>query len=197
MQTTINATTTAKTTTRTTAKTTPENEPTTQPTAPTSETTASHRPDADKVRAAIERRSFAMLSTVSPAGVPHAAGVLYELVGSTLYVNTLRPSRKARNVEASGRAAVCLPIRRVPIGGPPSTVQFQAKARVLATDDPEITRLVDAGELSSLTSHGELDLADGCFLAIELPRRANTYGLGMSLRKLIGDPLGAGGSVEF
>lgn len=80
---------------------------------------------------------------------------------------------------------------------PPSTIQFQGRATVLDLDCPEITKLVEAGAIKSLTSHGELDLPDGCFLRIDFGSRLITYGLGMSIPKLIGDPLSAGGIVEL
>lgn len=154
-----------------------------------------HRPDPEQVARAIAKRSFATLASVSPAGRPHVAGVLYEAVADRLYISTLRSSRKARNVAANGQVGVCIPIRRLPIG-PPSTVQFQAVADVLAVDDPVISGLVADGHLASITGHGELELADGCFLRIEVPPRLLTYGLGMPLRSLIKDPLGASGIVD-
>lgn len=154
-----------------------------------------HRPDPRRVISAIRSRSFATLASVSAAGRPHAAGVLYELVGTHVYVSTLRSSRKARNVAGSGHVGVTIPIRRLPIG-PPSTVQFQAAADVLDNDDPAIAALVADGHLTSITGHGELDLPDGCFLRIALPRRLFTYGLGMSLWSLVRDPLGASGVVD-
>lgn len=156
-----------------------------------------HRPSEAHVRRLIERRSYATLATVSEAGRPHAAGVLYELVGDTIFVNTLRHSRKARNVAHSGHVGVTIPVRRVPAGGPPSAVQFQARADLLAVDDPAITALVDGGSLRSLTSHGELELPDGCFIRIDLPKRIHTYGIGMSLLSLIRHPLEAAGLVEL
>jgi hypothetical protein len=57
--------------------------------------------------------------------------------------------------------------------------------------------MVGAGELKKITSHGELDHPDGCFVRITPLRRITTYGLGMSLLTLIRDPLHAGGSVEL
>lgn len=158
--------------------------------------TVGHRPDAAKVMRAITRRSFATLASASSAGRPHVAGVLYERVGSELFISTLLTSRKARNVAAGGRVGVSIPIRRLPVG-PPSTVQFQAKADLLDVDDPVITGLVDDGHLGSITGHGELELSDGCFIRVAIPHRLPTYGLGMSLWKLIRDPLGAGGIVEL
>lgn len=153
-------------------------------------------PDPDRIASAIASHSYAMLSTVSPAGVPHAAGVLYAVADGSLFVSTLRDSRKARNVAAGGRAAVVIPIRRLPVG-PPSAVQFQARAEVLDPHDPLVVRLANDGRLKAVTSHGELELEGGCFLRITPPRRVLTYGLGLSLRRLIRDPLGAGGSTEL
>jgi len=163
---------------------------------PSTAPSESHRPDPDNVMRAIRKRSFATLSTTSSADRPHGAGVLYEAVGTTLYVNTRRQSRKARNVAANPHVAVCIPIRRVPLG-PPSTVQFQGTAEVLDLDDPDVVSLVDAGRLKSITGHGELDEPGGCFLRITPHRRLITYGLGMSLYALIRDPLNAGGSVDM
>ena len=162
----------------------------------TNPTPASLTPDPQHIRRALDRRAFATLATTSPAARPHVAGVLYELVDGVLYVSTLRSSRKARNIAANPRVAVCVPVRRLPVG-PPSTIQFQTTATLLDPTDPEITALVARGAIDSITSHGELDLPDGCFLRIPLPAHAVTYGLGLPLRTLIADPLSAGGRVDL
>jgi general stress protein 26 len=156
-----------------------------------------YSPDLDQVVKAIAKRSFCMLATVSPSGRPHVAGVLYQAIGTTLYVNMSRDGRKGRNIVENPHVAVSIPIRRVPVAAPPSTVQFQGRAEMLGFDDPDIVRLVAAGELKNITSHGELDHPDGCFVRITPQRRITTYGLGMSLLKLIRDPLHAGGTVEL
>lgn len=157
---------------------------------------SSVRPDAGEVERAMSRRSFCTLATVSATNWPHAAGVLYEAIGTTLYVNTLRTSRKAVNIAANPRVGVNIPVRRLPVG-PPSSVFFQARAAILDNDDPVIVGLLANGQLRSITGHGELDDARGCFLRITPTRRINTYGLGMSLRRLLRDPLNAGGSIEL
>lgn len=145
-----------------------------------------------RIERILRRKSFAVLSTVSPAGNPHAAGVVFDTVGSLMYVNTLKSSRKARNVAATGRAGVVIPVRRLPVG-PPFTVQFQARATVLALDDPEVSAHVAAGRLKRVTAHGELDEPDGCFLRIEQVGSVHTYGVGVSTIGLVKDPLHAGG----
>jgi hypothetical protein len=155
-----------------------------------------HAPDPADVRRAVVKRSFATLATVSPAGRPHVAGVLYELVGGQLYVSMHRASRKARNVAADPHVAVCIPVRRVPVG-PPSSIQFQAVAEILPIDDSRIRELVGNGQLKSITSHGELDDPGHCFVCITPPATIHTYGLGMSLRQLMREPLAAGGTAPF
>lgn len=159
--------------------------------------TTRHRPDPTRIQRIIAKRSYCTLATVSRSGRPHVAGVLYELVDSALYVNTTSTSRKARNVDHEPHVAVVIPIRRVPAGGPPSALQFQSTAALLAVDDPEIVRLLAAGRLASISGHGELDLPGSCFVRIDLPPRMHTYGLGMSLLSLIRAPLEGGGEVEF
>jgi hypothetical protein len=160
------------------------------------QTNHTHGPSLDLVTRAIGRRSFCMLATASAATRPHAAAVLYAPVDTTLYVSTLRTSRKARNIAANPQVAVTIPVRRLPVG-PPSSIQFQGRADILAADDPHVTGLVEAGRLRAITGHGELDEPDGCILRIAPVRRITTYGLGMPLRRLLRDPLHAGGSVDL
>ena len=116
-------------------------------------------------------------------------------MSGSLWINTLRTGRKVRNIADNPSVAVTVPIRRLPVG-PPSTVHFQSTASVVALDAPEVIELIERGALTSLTGHGELELADGCFLRIPLPKRLLTYGLGMSLLELIRNPLAGGGVVE-
>ena len=145
-------------------------------------------------------KSFMTLATASSSGIPHVAGVSYalgergahdDLSDLTLYVNTMRSSRKARNIEATGRAAIVVPVRKLPIG-PPFTIQFQAVADVVAPTDAEIVGLVDAGRLGAITGHGELDEADGCFIRLRPRGRVHSYGLGVSVIALARDPLHVG-----
>lgn len=146
---------------------------------------------ASRIRKAIRSRGFATLSTVSDAGFPHAAGVLYTPIGDELWVHTDRTSRKARNVEADDRVAVVIPIRRLPVG-PPFTVHFQGRADVVAMTDPEVLRHVESGALKALTGHGELDMPDGCFLRIRPGGVIHSYGIGVSAVAVARDPLNNG-----
>ena len=174
----------------------PNQPPATAPARAVPDGPALRRPPIELVRRVVGSRSFATVATTSSAGHSHVAGMLYAAVGDDLWVSTLRSSRKARNVAATGRAAVCIPIRRLPVG-PPSSVQFQGRAEIVAVDDPEILGLVEAGRLKAVTSHGELELPGGCFVRITPVGRLHTYGLGMSIWSLVRDPLAAGGVVDL
>lgn len=154
------------------------------------------RLDPAKIRKAMAKRSFATLATSSPITQPHVAGVLYEMVGTDLWISTIRDSRKVRNIEANERVAVTIPVRRLPVG-PPSTIQFQGTAEVFDSGAPEVTALAESGAIKSITGHGELALPGGCFVRITPARRLHTYGLGLSLWKLIRDPLNASGSINL
>ena len=156
--------------------------------------TSSGHPQPAKVLRAIRKRSFATLATTSTAQRPHVAGVLYKAIGTTLYINTLRSSRKARNIASNPHAAMTIPVRRLPVG-PASTVHFQGIAEILDLDHPDIVALLADGRLKSLSSHGELDEPGSCFLRITPGSRILTHGLGMSLVELIRDPVHAGGIV--
>jgi general stress protein 26 len=147
-----------------------------------------------RIRRVLDRKSFAVLSTVSPAGFPHAAGVLYDNDGLRLYVHTMRSSRKARNVEANARAAVVVPVRRAPVG-PPFTVQFQASARLVAMDDAVIVDLLARRSLATVSGHGALDEPDGCFIELSPIGRIHSYGIGVSMLAVARDPLHSGDRV--
>ena len=148
------------------------------------------------IRRAIGRSSFCTLATSSGANRPLVVGVLYAAVGDLLYVATLETSAKVRSIRENDRVAVCIPVRRYPVG-PPFSVQFQGRATVLPTEGPEIAPLLDAGSLKRITSHGELDDPAACFLRITRGPRVATYGIGVPLRELLRDPIHASRSVRM
>jgi general stress protein 26 len=150
---------------------------------------------AELISRTLAKRSFCTLATTSKNSRPHVAGVVYALVDGVLYISTTRTSRKARNILENRNVFVCVPVRRMPFGAPPSTIQFASTATILPTDHPSIIEGVREGRLKRITSHGEIEMPDGCFIRIEAPATYLTYGLGMSLRDLARDPLNAGGRL--
>lgn len=161
----------------------------------TTTTPSAATPTYPAIAKAIERHSFAVLATVSAAQHPHAAGVVYTAVDGVLYVSTSRASRKARNIGGNPAVFVTIPVRRMPFGAPPSSIQFAGTAELLAAEHPDIVALARSGRLKAITSHGEFELPAGCFVRITPDTTIHTYGLGLSLRALAKDPLNAAGRV--
>ena len=161
-----------------------------------SSTVSSTDPRQTAVREALAANWFCTLATTSAERRPHVAGVLYALVDRDLYVHTDRASRKARNIAANPNVAVCIPVAAAP-AAPPNTVSLQATASLVAPDDPEITSLIASGRLAAITSHGELERPDTCFVRITPGRRVAVYGIGVSEAELAADPLSASGSVAW
>ena len=147
------------------------------------------------IRKAIARNSYCTLATASAENRPLAVGVLYAVVDGLLYVSTLSSSAKVRNLAENDRVAVCIPVRRYPVG-PPFSVQFQGRAEIRSIEDPEISALLQAGRLKQITSHGELDDPAACMLKISPGPRIATYGFGLSLRELLRDPIHASRSFR-
>jgi general stress protein 26 len=150
----------------------------------------------EQVTRALARRSFCVLATASPAGEPHAVGVLYAADGTTLYIHTLRDTRKDRNVAANPHVAVCVPVRRLPVG-PAMAVQFRGRAEIVEHDDPELARLIQSGRLKKIIVDGALEDPRGCFLRVTPAGRVSTYGIGIPMRQVLRDPLSAIGSVRL
>jgi len=161
------------------------------PTTATPNTTDTDVKQLGKVRRAIAANTFATLATTSPQGRPHVAGVIYDSVAGELWVNTMRSSRKARNVASNRHVAVCIPVRKLPMG-PPYTLQFQATAELVDMDHPWVAELHRAGELAHVSAHGALDEPDGVFVRIVPNGVVHSYGLGVNPLALIRDPLHVG-----
>jgi hypothetical protein len=135
----------------------------------------------------ITKASFAYVAHVTPTGEPRVSGVVFKSAGHRLYVATAPDSWKARHIEASGRVAVVVPVRRggilallLPI--PPATISFQATAVVHAAG-PMIEGDSVPKELVSITPKERKALAR----VIELSPEGEflTYGLGVSLTDMM------------
>ncbi len=146
---------------------------------------------ARRILRTIAKRSFMTLATVSPAGRPHSAGVVYDAVGTSLWFHTMTTSRKARNIASNPYVGVTIPFRRLP-AGPPFTIHFQAEAELVALDDPAVTSLIAGGELEAISGHGALEMSDAAFVRVVPTGAIHSYGPGARAIDLIRDPLNHG-----
>jgi hypothetical protein len=107
-----------------------------------------------------------------------------------------RGSKKARDLAANPRVALCVPVRRLPFF-PPSTAHFAATAEILPIDAPEVAGYLAAGRLKKIAGRGALEEPDGCFVRITPDGPVSTFGLGMTITKFVKDPIHAAGRVEW
>jgi hypothetical protein len=139
----------------------------------------------DQVWKAISKRSFGVVSYVTPHGEPRSSGVVYKAFGRRLYIAAATKSWKARHIALTRLVSVTVPVRRgaalslvLPI--PPATISFSATATVYEAGSPQAASL--RKELGALlpperrTSAAVIELTpEGAFV---------TYGLGISLLKM-------------
>jgi hypothetical protein len=139
----------------------------------------------------LERRSFAVLSHVTPGGEPRSSGVVYAATAHRLYMAVAPESLKARQLASDQRVSVTVPVRR---GGllsllfpiPPATISFCARVVVhpvgsmeLSSLPPRFVRLLPNARKAKATI---LELVpEGRFLA---------FGVGVSLAAMR-DPVAA------
>ena len=139
----------------------------------------------NQVWKALAKASFAVLSHVTPSGEARSSGVVYKIVGRRMYVAVAPDSWKARHIEATGRVAVTVLVRR---GGilslvfpiPPATISFHATATVHAAGSSEPRSILD--KLGSLLPAERRDSAS----IIEIVPEGTfvTYGIGVPLKKM-------------
>lgn len=159
--------------------------------APTTDTHLRGVEHTRRIAELLSRKSFCTIATVSDQGYPHCAGVVYVWVAGSMWIHTMRSTRKGRNVAHDRRVAVTVPFRKVPVG-PPFTLHFQATAHLVAMEDPAIHQMIRSGSLKPITGHGALDEPDGAFIRITPTGTVHSYGPGASTLDLVRDPLHSG-----
>ena len=133
----------------------------------------------------LEKRSFAVLSYVTPAGEPRSSGVVYVAAPGRLYAAVAPDSWKARHIPVTGQVAVTVPVRR---GGllsliwpiPPATISFHARAVVHPRGSLDIDLL--SSQLATLVPAERL--ADTRIVEIFPEGFFLTYGIGTPLLKM-------------
>jgi Pyridoxamine 5'-phosphate oxidase len=149
----------------------------------------------ERVWRELEKASFAVVSYVTPGGMPRSSGVLYAAVDHRLYVVVAPDSWKARHIATGDEVAVTVPIRRgsvltliTPI--PPATVSFHATATVHQAGS--VDRQSVPNKLARLLPK---DASTGCLIGLAPTGRFTTYGIGVSLLAMA-SPVKARGHVR-
>ena len=155
-----------------------------------------HTPSTQSIKRSLAGHTYCILATASAQGAPHAVSVLYAYVDGHLYIATGDRTKKARNVRSNPQVAVCVPVRKYPVG-PPFSIQFQGKAEILHREDAEISGLLQRRKLRKIVGYGVLDEPDVCFIKITPASRIQTYGLGIPLTAFLRDVPHADRTVQM
>lgn len=133
----------------------------------------------------VEKKTFAVMSWVTPAGQARSAGIMYRAVDQVVYVGVDDDSWKARHIALNEWVSMTVLVRRggllslvAPI--PPATISFRGTAVVhpqeaLATLPKVVEKLLPSGGSKEKFRIIEIRPA-GDFV---------TYGIGVSLRTML------------
>jgi Pyridoxamine 5'-phosphate oxidase len=139
----------------------------------------------DAVWRHVGKKTFAVISWVTPAGEPRSAGIVYRATGRRVYVGVDTDSWKARHIAASGRVSVTVLVRR---GGllslfaqiPPATITFHGTAVVHSEDAlPTLPKVVE-----KLLPPGK-EPRDFRIIEIRPDGDFVTYGIGVALPTML------------
>lgn len=149
-----------------------------------------------RVWSELRKRSFAVLSYVTPGGEARSAGIVYVVVGDKLYIRVAADSWKARHIRRNPNVALNVTIPKrvllMPwIQIPQATIAFKGTARLLGVGEVG-QAVVDA--LGYATAHEPEDGVVICFVEVSPRGHFATYGVGVGLLAMR-DPTKARGRV--
>jgi hypothetical protein len=123
----------------------------------------------------LRKKTFGILTTISPKGWPQTHGVLYGMAAPhsklAFFIVTDKRYKKIGNIKGNPRVSFLIPFPHYYVRfAPASTVQFQGSAELTPIDNP---------------SFDDPAIRENyCFIKITPNPRLICYGLGKSLREL-------------
>ena len=153
----------------------------------------------------IRQKSFGVLSTVSPKGWAQSTGVLYGVsdpsVELKLYILTGRDYKKTQNILSNPQVSFVITYPHYYFRfAPASTIQFQAKAKILPVTNQFALQSFKKKRVLRMT----IDWTDDddekdqyVFLELKPIKRYNCYGVGYSFIELARNAEDASYKVEI
>lgn len=144
----------------------------------------------------IRKKSFGILSTVSPKGWSQSTGVLFGVSEPTeefiLYIFTDKSYKKTLNIMNNNHVSFLIPFPHFYLRFvPSSTIQFQSQAKILPLSNQKAMNSFKKKRiLKSMTNVTEEDYNKDELVFIELKpyKKYNCYGVGYSLLQLSRNP---------
>jgi nitroimidazol reductase NimA-like FMN-containing flavoprotein (pyridoxamine 5'-phosphate oxidase superfamily) len=161
-----------------------------------------NRPDFSFVEAQLRRKTFGVLSTISPGGSLQTTGILYGVSPPDsrlrLYLFTERSYLKVRNISRNPEVAFLVPYPHhlLPFV-PASCISLQGTAEIVSVDDPEGREAFAVGRILRSNLEHASSMEEAVFIRIRPKRRVHCYGIGIGLMEIARNPSEAGYSLEI
>jgi len=154
------------------------------------------------IEAQLRKKTFGVLSTISPGGSSQTTGIIYALsppgAAFRLYLITVRSYLKARNIARNPQVSFLVPYPHTLLPFvPASCISFSATAEIAPLDDPEGRAAFATNRILRMNLAETDSFEDGVFLRIRPKRSMHCYGIGIGLMTIARNPAEAGYSVEI
>lgn len=147
----------------------------------------------DYVEKQLLKKTFGILTTVTPEGRPHSVGVVYAMALQSqqqffcLYLITRPVLKKARNIHDNSNVSFVVPFPHYLFPSiPPRCIQFQGKAELLPIDDdPVVVKAFQRSIVLKRSMEHSLRLGESIFIRIVPNKKIFCYGIGANLLKFL------------
>ena len=134
----------------------------------------------------LRKKSFGILTTVTPQGRPHSVGVVYAVAPPdlpfSLYLISRPVLKKARNIRNNPNVSFVVPfphylVRLIP----PSCVQFQGKAEPIPFEDPIAIKSFQSSIVLRRSLLHSVELGESIFFRIVPDKKIFCWGIGANV----------------
>jgi general stress protein 26 len=159
------------------------------------------RPAFDFIEKQIRKKSFGVISTVTPKGHAHSTGIIYGVSlpekKFALYSISNEMYKKVRNIKKNPHISFVVPFPHDDQMIPQNVVQFQAQAEILPIDNPEAQDVFHQNEGLKRNLEPAGTVPGMIFIKMTPNQKIHVFGLGVSLREIEEDVLSAMYSVTI
>ncbi len=141
----------------------------------------------------MRRRRFGILSTVTPEGRAHSAGVAYGVsppaLPFCLYLVSRPGLKKARNIKANPNISFAVPLPHYFLRMiPPACIEFQGTAEILPINDSVARQVFNSSIVLRRSLEYDLKIGESIFIKIVPATKIFSWSLGASIWQLLRNP---------
>jgi Pyridoxamine 5'-phosphate oxidase len=144
----------------------------------------------DYIERQLRKKTFGILTTVTPQGRPHSVGVVYAVAPPgqpfCLYLITRPVLKKARNIRDNPNVSFAVPFPHYLFRSiPPRCIQFQGKAELLPIDDPIVIKAFQSSIVLKRSMEHSLRLGESVFIRIVPDKKIFCFGIGANILQFL------------